>query len=152
LEKRKMIKKRGRRSAAELMITAGTDGSIVRPDAPYSLRDPAEVAVWRAVVAAMPADFFKAGSFALLIQFCRHSVAADRVAQLIEAFCKRKKIDCSEFASLLAMQSLESANIIRLSRQLRLSPQAVYRADSAKLRQPSTASAPWHRDDGATHV
>src|SRR5258705_9882424 len=122
------MRTRGRKSAAALLID---EGPIVttRPDAPYTLRDPAEVAVWRSVVAAMPADYFRPTHFALLAQFCRHNVAADRVAQLIETFCRRKKIDCPEFAQLLAMQSVESANIIRLSRQLRLSPQAVYRAE-----------------------
>ncbi|MGZ6316312.1 MAG: hypothetical protein ACXWNQ_03555 [Anaerolineales bacterium] len=126
------------------MVEPGPDGSITRPDAPYSLRDPAEVAVWRMVVAAMPADYFRPTHFKLLIQYCRHSVAADRVAQLIETFCKKRKINCPEYASLLAMQNAESGAIIRLSRQLRLSPQAVYRAESAKLRQPSLA--PWHRE------
>jgi hypothetical protein len=139
------MRTRGRKSAAALLIGEGPNGMVTRPDAPYTLRDPAEVAVWQAIVAAMPADYFRPSNFALLVQFCRHSVASDRVAQLIETFCKRKKIDCPEFAQLLAMQSVESANIIRLSRQLRLSPQAVYRADSAKLR--STAMVSWHRED-----
>jgi hypothetical protein len=128
------------------MVDPGPNGSITRPDAPYSLRDPAEVAVWRATVNAMPADYFRPTHFPLLIQYCRHSVAADRVAQLIEAFSKRRKIDCPQYAALLAMQNAESGAIIRLSRQLRLSPQAVYRAESAKLRQPPTALAPWHRE------
>ena len=141
-----MIKKRGRKSVAELMVGAGPDGVVTRPDAPYTLRDPAEVAVWRAVVAAMCADYFKPGSFALLIQYCRHSVAADRVAQLIEAFCRREKIDCREYQALLSMQSVETANVIRLSRQLRLSPQAVYRADSAKIRPLAPLSPPWERE------
>ena len=134
---------RGRKSAAALLIGEGPNGIVTRPDAPYTLRDPAEVAVWQAIVAAMPADYFRPSNFALLVQFCRHSVASDRVAQLIETFCKRKKVDCPEFAQLLAMQSAETANIVRLSRQLRLSPQAVYRADSAKLR----TAAPWHTED-----
>jgi len=133
-------------SPLPLMIGEGPDGILTRPDAPYSLRDPAEVAVWHATVNAMAADYFQPTHFPLLIQYCRHTVAADRVAQLIEAYTKRRKIDCPAFASLLTMQSVESANIIRLSRQLRLSPQAIYRADSAKLRPVSTALAPWHRD------
>ena len=137
---------RGRKSIAALAIGEGPNGIVTRPDAPYTLRAPAEVAVWRAIVAAMPADYFRPTNFPLLVQFCRHSAAADRVAQLIETFCKRKKVDCPEFASLLAMQSSESASIVRLSRQLRLSPQAIYRADSAKLRSASTALAPWNSD------
>ena len=61
---------RGRKSIASLMVDAGPDRSITRPDAPYSLRDPAEVAVWRATVNAMPADYFSPTHFPLLIQYC----------------------------------------------------------------------------------
>lgn len=131
------------------MIGEGANGAITRPDAPYMLRCPEEVAVWRSIVDALPADYFAPTTFPLLIQLCRHVVLADRVAQLIEAFCKRKKIDYPELAALGTMQSVESANIIKLSRQLRLSPQSIYRGKSAKVRPTvhSAALAPWHRGD-----
>ena len=142
-----MIRKRGRKSVAELMINAGPDGRVVRPDAPYNLDDPLEVAVWNSVVNSMPADFFSPAAFPLLIQYCRHCVASDRVAMLIAAFCRRKKISYGEYRDLLAMQAVESANIIKLGRQLRLSPQSHYRNDSAKARPLSGLPAPWDRKD-----
>ena len=129
------------------MINAGADGRLVRPDAPYGL-DNLETAVWTQIVNAMPADYFTPPAFPLLVQYCRHAVASDRIAMLIAAFVRRDRITNAEYAMLLQMQSLKSANLIRLGRQLRLTPQAVYRADSAKIRPTlSTADPPWVRKD-----
>jgi hypothetical protein len=115
------------------------------PEPPYALTD-AESDVWRMIVNAMPADHFSPSHFPLLVQLCRHVVASNRVKLLIEQFCKKKQIDCVGLQTLLAMQTSESSAIVRLMRSLRLSPQAIYRADAPKLRPVSTALAPSHRE------
>jgi len=112
-----------------------------RPDAP-DLTD-RQADEWRAIVGAMRPDYFSRSHYPLLSQLCRHIVAANRVAQLVEAVCKKRRLDCAELASLLALQASESSSIARLCRQLRLSPQSIYRADSTKQRPVSVLSAPW---------
>jgi hypothetical protein len=101
-------------------------------------------------VNAMPADYFAPAYHGLLIQLCRHRVASDRTGMLIEQVCKRKKINYTELQMLHAMQSAESGAIVRLCRQLRLSPQAVYRANAVAKLKPLPASqqqlpSPWDR-------
>jgi len=125
---------------AELVV-----GPVVinRPEPPYQLTD-VEADVWRMIVGAMPADHFAPSHFPLMIQLCRHVVTSDRVKLLIEQLCKKKQLDCDRLQALLAMQTSESSSIVRLMRSLRLSPQSVIRAESAKLRPMSAALAPWH--------
>ena len=74
---------RGRKSSAELSIlTMPTLETIMRPDAPYDLTDE-QADEWRAVVNRMPADWFPRETHGMLTQYCRHVVAARRVAQLV---------------------------------------------------------------------
>jgi hypothetical protein len=47
---------------------------------------------------------------------------------------------------LIAAESDESACIIKLSRQLRLGPEQVYRAHPAQIRPEKSAEVPWRRD------
>jgi hypothetical protein len=131
---------RGRKSTAELMIATGIAAS--RPDAPTTLTD-AEADEWRAIVASMHPDYFARSHHPMLVQLCRHIVASSRVARLIESICKNKRPDRTELASALTMQSAESAAIVRLCRQLRLSHQSIYRADSTKQRPITKRKAPW---------
>jgi hypothetical protein len=102
-------------------------GIIQRPDAPYNLTD-VESDEWRAIVASMQPDYFARSHYPMLSQLCRHIVASNRVAQLIESVCKQKKLNRVELASLLALQAAESSAIVRLSRSMRLTQQSVYRA------------------------
>jgi hypothetical protein len=135
---------RGRKSAAELVIANAILAS--RPDAPYSLTD-AEADEWRAIVASMQPEYFARTHYPMLSQLCRHIVASNRVAQLIESVCRRRKLDRTELTSLLAMQAAETAAIVRLSRQLRLTHQSLYRADSKKQRPVTGFSAPWDQEE-----
>ena len=141
----KSLGTRGKRSVAELMILEGPNGVIDRPDAPYNLTD-AEADEWRAIVASMPAGHFARTQYPMLVQLCRHKVAADRVAQLIEAVCRKKKFNSSELLALQAAQSAESSAIMRLSRSMRLTQQSVYRANATgRLSPTTTIEAPWAR-------
>jgi hypothetical protein len=126
------------------LITNGPNGLIAsRPDAPYELDDLA-AAEWRAIVGCMPPGYFARSHYAMLSQLCRHIVASNRVSMLVEACCKQRKLDYAHLETLHRMQSSESASIVRLCRQLRLTHQAIYRADSTKQR-PVANLPPWHR-------
>ena len=73
---------RGRRSAAALTVVPLVE-AVPRQRAPAELtRD--EVRVWDGIVSAEPADWFSGSTRPLLAQYCRHIIAAGRVARMIE--------------------------------------------------------------------
>jgi hypothetical protein len=116
---------------AALMVPENPTEIIQRPDAPYELTDE-EADEWRAVVNTMPAGHFMRGNYALLSQYCRHVIAARRVAQLIGQVLKQAEFDRKEFGALLQLQATESAAITRLLRSMRLTQQSVMRAETTK--------------------
>ena len=138
--------KRGRVSMSELMTPASLTGITQRPDAPYELTDQ-EADEWRAIVATMPADHFARCNYPLLTQLCRHIVASRRVAQLAEAAASKRNFDRREFMIVLQMQATESAAIMRLSRSMRLTQQAVKRPDVKSVRAVSGVRVPWDTTD-----
>ena len=140
--------RRGFKSADELVITRGPNGAVMqRPDAPYTLNDE-EADEWRSIVGAMNPDYFARSHYPMLCQLCRHVVMSNRIAQLIDSTCKQKKLDENKLAVYLKMQSVESAAIVNLSRQMRLSHQSIYRADSTAQRPSKMLSdAPWNADE-----
>lgn len=82
LWREKMRGQRGRRSAASLTVTPSGE-AVPRQRAPSNLtRD--EVSVWNGIVSAEPADWFSGSTRPLLVQYCRHIIAARRVAAMIE--------------------------------------------------------------------
>lgn len=136
---------RGRTSVAALMAPNNPTEILQRPDAPYDLTDE-EAEEWRAVVNTMPADHFMRGNYALLSQYCRHVIAARRVAQLINLAAKEKDFDRKEFGILLQLQATESASITRLLRSMRLTQQSVMRAETTKHPTGET-KRPWDREE-----
>ena len=133
---------RGRTSMAAMMVPDNPTEIVQRPDAPYDLTDE-EAEEWRAVVNTMPADHFMRGNYALLSQYCRHVLAARRLAQLIEQVAKEKDLDRKEFGVLLQLQAAESASITRLLRSMRLTQQSVLRAETKHPKAPT--KRPWDR-------
>ena len=103
---------------------------VRRPDAPLDLT-PEETDVWHETVEAMPADWFPRETWPLLRQWCRHTVSARRVAQLIDRVSARKQVDVTELRDLLAMQAKETAALKAMAAAMRLSQQASYSARGA---------------------
>lgn len=140
------MKTRGQTSSAALSVLRDPVETVTRPEAPYDLTDE-QASEWIAVVNTMPADWFMRGNYALLGQYCRHVIAARRIAQLIEqvAATGDKTLDRKEFVELLRQQEAESRAIMMLLRQMRLTQQAVYRGETAK--HPKRVKKPWARED-----
>jgi len=122
------------------IATVSTVESVMRPDAPYDLTDE-QSTEWRAVVNRMPADWFPRETHGMLAQYCRHVVAARRVAQLIAKAEKQKALDVEEYDRLLKMQEREGRAISSLATRMRISQQATVRAESA--RKPNQVEKPW---------
>ena len=117
---------------------------VERPKPPAEL-DPEQSAEWRAVVDRMPADWFGRETFAMLAQYCRHTVAARRVAQLIADHESSEDFSVVDYDRLLKMQEREGRAISSLATKMRISQQSAY--DKSKKRQPS-ARKPWEQGRG----
>jgi hypothetical protein len=132
---------RGRPSLASLMVPDSSE-FIQRPDAPYDLTDE-QAEEWRAIVGTMDPGHFMRGNYPLLAQLCRHIVNARRLAQLIEQCAKEKDFDRKEFGILLQLEATESAAIMRLSRSMRLTQQAVKRLETTRHPKGERVKNPW---------
>ena len=135
---------RGRTSMAAIMVPDNPTEIIQRPDAPYDLPDE-QAEEWRAIVGVMDAGHFMRGNYPLLSQLCRHIVNARRLAQLIEQCAKENDFDRKEFGILLQLEATESAAIMRLSRSMRLTQQAIKRSETTKHPTARTKN-PWDRE------
>lgn len=129
---------RGRKSAAALAIASPVQ-SIERPDAPYELTDE-QASEWWAVVNSLPADWFPRHTHGELVNYCRHTVQARRVAQLIAAEESQEAIDIAKLDLLYKMAERESRIASSLATRLRLTQQTQY--DKSKKRAVQTKS-PW---------
>ncbi|MGX1322683.1 hypothetical protein AB7M17_006136 [Bradyrhizobium sp. USDA 377] len=141
-----MVKARGRKAAAAVSIAAiARLESVPRPDAPYDLTDE-QSDEWRAIVNRLPADWFPRETWGMLSQYCRHVVAARRVAQLIEQVMKAKKqdFDVDAYNQLLIMQEREGRALSSLATRMRLSQQATY--DKTKKKTVVSGKRPWDPD------
>lgn len=137
------MKQRGKKSA-DAVATQGAVAVVQRPDAPLEL-SPEETDVWHDVVDAMPADWFPRETWPLLKQYCRHTVTARRVAQLIDQASAREDLDIAEMKELLAMQAKETSSLKAMASAMRLSQQASYsaRGASGEKSRRSTVKRPW---------
>ena len=136
------MKQRGRKSAAALDVERLPSVEVVqRPDAPYDLTDE-QAQEWWSVVNRLPADWFPRETHGMLAQYCRHVVAARRVAQLVAKAEKRRNLDVKEYDRLLKMQEREGRAISSLATRMRISQQATVRHESA--RKPDMVDDPWN--------
>ena len=127
------MKTRGRTSRASTEIAQSGVGQIEvikRPEPPLDLT-PNESDVWVETVNALPADWFPRETWPLLRQWCRHTVSAHRVSQLIDACAARDEVDVTEMGALLAMQARETSALKAMASAMRLSQQASYSARGA---------------------
>ena len=137
------MRQRGKISASALEVP-GAVAVVQRPAAPLDLT-PEETDVWTETVDAMPADWFPRETWPLLRQWCRHTVTARRVSQLIDAECAREEVDLGALDKLHKMQAKETAALKAMAASMRLSQQASYSARGAggEKGRRATAKRPW---------
>lgn len=146
---------RGRTSAAELsVISGGGIETIRRPEPPIDLTED-EGEVWRTVVNRLPADWFPAETLPMLGQYCRHAIAAKRVASMIEQLDKEigdaitKGTPAGEAVlgsakmldRLYKMQERESRCLSSLATKMRISQQTTY--DKSRKKPANGPKKPW---------
>ena len=138
------MQQRGRKSAAQLSVVAGTiDG---RPKAPESLpKDQAEV--WDRVVASEAADFFRTAALKhLLEQYCRHFARAAWLdGEIADAQKPTSSLALEDVDRLMKMAERESRAMLSIATKLRLTNQSRYTPQAAgtAAKKSSEARKPW---------
>lgn len=112
-----------------------------RPRPPAELGDE-EVEVWASVVSSLEPDWFNPSNTPLLAQYCRHVIAAKRVAELIE----RHSGDLEAYLELLKAQRAETSALKQIASSIRVSQQST-RTHRGNARTISQIKVPWHRPD-----
>lgn len=132
---------RGRKSAASLsLVTTDAIARDARAEPPDDLTDEQRVE-WLSVVNRLPADWFPRETHSVLAQYCRHVVAARRVAQLIDAAeTSGEDFDVQAYDRLLKMQEREGRAMSSLATRMRLTQQSTY---EAKKKKPTASARPW---------
>jgi hypothetical protein len=110
--------------ARHTLSLVGTDSavSIVPRLQPPDYLSAEQRAEFVRLVDAMPADWFSAGSLALVVQLVRHTVMAKRIAARLEEVVAAG--DGAAIGKLVGIQNQESRTIKGLMTSLRLSPQS----------------------------
>jgi hypothetical protein len=117
--------KRGRVSAAALEIApVSLVETVARQRPPHELTDE-EVEIWASVVNDQPADWFSPSTAPLLAAYCRHVIAARRVAELIERATSDPELSVVDYDRLLKMQERESRTIASLATKMRVAQQSL---------------------------
>lgn len=98
-----------------------------------------QISIWNDTLGRMPAEWFK-DSVGTLIQYCRHRVRANRLAQLVEEYESDEDFDLKVYQALLLSERQNTTVIESCETKLRLTPQT--RFDKSKKTGPQ-GKAPW---------
>jgi hypothetical protein len=142
-----MTNQRGRKPAAHLAIASNitTLETVKRPDPPAGMPE-AEVAVWCCVTASLAADWFRPEQLPMLVQYCRHKVAADYIAGMISELRRPDQLEHGAkvfqvtYGELLKLQERETRTLATLATKMRITHQSTY--DKSK-RKPPVGRKPW---------
>lgn len=134
--------KRGRKSAAELQVFSPNLAVIERLKAPHDLSDE-ETEVWHAVAGAKSADWFDAATAPLLAQYCRHTVHARRIAEMIEKYVDQEGFTLKAYNAMLVMQQRESAAMASLATKMRISQQSTTNHRGNRVQGAAAVRKPW---------
>lgn len=139
------MNKRGRKSTAQMTVVS-IESAIKHPEPPNELTEEMKLE-WKAVVNRLPPDWFSRETHSLLTQYCRHILAARRVAQLIEHIEKSEDFNYQDYDQLLRMQERESRNISSLATRMRITQQAKYSHKTAHTaaKNYSNTKKPWEQ-------
>jgi hypothetical protein len=138
------VKQAGRKSAAELATVTALPIRLLAPPADLSVE---ECEVWARVVATKPGEWWDAGSVPLLAQYCRATVQAEFIADLVRQTGSTMLSDPSQlgtYKELRKIQGALSGEINSLARSMRLTQQSRYNAkNSDTASRKADGRKPW---------
>jgi hypothetical protein len=134
-------RKRGRKSAAELSTPRPQSlEAYARQQLPPELVGE-EAEEFVRIVNVMPAGWFEPASVPLLVQYCRHTVQARRIAEVLERVVGQSETQMPFYAELLKQQRAETHALVSVATKLRLTPQS-RRNDRGNIRIAAPAGPP----------
>ncbi len=140
------MRKRGRKSSAELAVVAVSQEAR-RPSPPAELTE-AQAKIWQDIVDTQPGGWFRPAEDALLIAYCRHVDAANRVSAIATAFDYTTG-KLGDLDRLLRMHERETRAIsslatrMRLTQQSRMHPRTAGRAQENAIGAKLWERRPW---------
>ena len=137
------MKKRGRKSTAELTIISPAGVSTLRRPSPPTDLSAEQAEEWVAIVNRLQASWFPRETHGILSQYCRHIVTARRISQSITVMEESTddSFDIADYSQLIKLQIGESRILASLATKLRITQQSTVRAEQA--RKPSEQKRPW---------
>ena len=137
----------GRRSKAEDKKQVAKLQHLPRAEPPEeALLGPEEMLVWKGVVEAQPYDWFDASNAPLLVQYCRHVVAANKLYEVISAWQNNKdEYPVGVYTKFLQAQRQESVIILQLATKMRIAQQSLTNHRGNK--QTEAVAPPWEQDE-----
>lgn len=139
------MKQRGRKPKASTelsIVTAMPVERVQRLSAPHDLNDE-EIEVWVMVVNSHSADWFTDSIRPLLTQYCRHTIAARRISELLEKIYSSPNATFNDVSELLQMQARESAALTSIATKLRVTNQSLLNHHGNKKRETIGTQKPW---------
>ena len=140
----------GRKSAASLSVVG--EVTSLRRLAPAPGLTQAQLQIWLATVNSKPAEWFGDEHAPILLEYVRHVATAEVLSRQIEEFDPAWMADddgLRRFDKLTAMRAREAGVINTLARSMRLTQQAVYRANkAATLGDAGRGRKPWQTIEG----
>ena len=138
------MKQAGRKSAAELATVTTLPIRLLAAPTDLSAE---EAEVWSRVVATKPGEWWDAGTVPLLAQYCRATVQAELIADLVRQTASSMLSDPSQlgtYKELRKIQGALSGEITTLARSMRLTQQSRYNAkNSETANRKATGRKPW---------
>ena len=142
------MQQRGRKSEAALATVTSLPIRLLAPPDDLSVE---EAQVWAHVAATKPGDWWDAGSVPLLAQYCRATVQAELIADLVRQTASSMLSDPSQlgtYKELRKIQGALSGEINSLARAMRLTQQSRYNAkNSDTASRKATGRKPWQTHD-----
>lgn len=136
--------KTGKKSLAEISTIKNVT-LVGRLNAPDHLNEKVK-SVWIKIVNSKPATWFGPEHADMLEALCRHTVQAQEVSTMIDNFQATNVMDFEELKHLEKLHKLYALNTDKINqfmRAMRLTHQAVYRADKAPVIDGGEKVKPW---------
>ncbi len=133
-------------SAAALSLVH-IEPSKRRPDPPAELNEAAAVQ-WRAIVDAMPADWFPRETHPMLVQLCKHIVRCATIAKVLDkAEADGEDLSERKYQNLIRVEMQLTISIGKLSTLMRLSQSSSSTYDK-KRKRTGKKDIPWETNQG----
>lgn len=112
-----------------------------RLEPPATLTD-GEVAIWRAVVASKPSEWFSADSSPVLEAYCQ---VVENYRRTAKALAETPPTDLSAYKLLTELATKQTGMIVKLATSMRLTQQSRYTPQAAGTanKKAAVAKKPW---------